>query len=116
MIPCHNVGKAKSYQESKLLKGIRHTKTTLDKHEILNGHKILSVRELNMKYLVHTKGHYGIEDPELKFSRKGLQEDSYQRNKNSNSTKLQVGMGMRNKRIMLLTIYYNPMVSKLETT
>ena len=27
-----------------------------------------------------------------------------------------VGMEMRNKRIMLFTICYNPMVSKLETT
>ena len=26
-----------------------------------------------MKYIIHTKGHYGIEDPELKFSKKGLQ-------------------------------------------
>ena len=69
-----------------------------------------------MKYLVHTKGHYGIEDPELKFSKKGLQEDSCQRNKNSNSTKVQIGMGMRNKRIILLTICYNPVVSKMETT
>ena len=34
----------------------------------------------NMKYIVHTKGHYGIEEPELKFSKKGLQEDSYQKN------------------------------------
>ena len=29
-----------------------------------------------MKYTAHTKGHYGIEDPELKFSKKGEQEDS----------------------------------------
>ena len=68
-----------------------------------------------MKYLVHTKGHYGIEDPELKFSKKGLQEDSDQRNA-INSTKVQIGMGMRNKRIILLTICYNPVVSKMETT
>ena len=32
-----------------------------------------------MKYIVHTKGHYGIEDPKLKFSKKGLQEDSYKK-------------------------------------
>ena len=30
-----------------------------------------------MKYTTHTKGHYGIEDPELRFSKKGMQEDSY---------------------------------------
>ena len=40
-----------------------------------------------MKYLVHTKGHYGIEDPELQFSKKGLQEDSCQRNKISKKHK-----------------------------
>ena len=34
-----------------------------------------------MKYTVHTKGHYGIEDPESKFSKKGMQEDSCQRTK-----------------------------------
>ena len=30
-----------------------------------------------MKYTAHTKGHYGIEDPELKFSKKGMQHDSH---------------------------------------
>ena len=30
-----------------------------------------------MKYPTHTKGHYGIEDPELRFSKKGIQEGSY---------------------------------------
>ena len=36
-----------------------------------------------MKYIIHTKGHYGIEDPKfkIKFSKKGPQEDSYQRTK-----------------------------------
>ena len=32
-----------------------------------------------MKYSAHIKGHYGIEDPELKFSKKGMQEDSYKK-------------------------------------
>ena len=45
-----------------------------------------------MKYIIHTKEHYGIEDPELKFKR----------TKVSEGTKVQIGMGMRNKRIMLL--------------
>ena len=36
----------------------------------------------NIKYIIHTKGHYGIEDPEFKkFSKKCPQEDSYQRTK-----------------------------------
>ena len=66
-----------------------------------------------MKYIVHTKGHYGIEDPELKFSKKRLvgglisKELKFRRHQS-------VGvMGMRNKRIILFTLYYNPVVSKL---
>ena len=34
-----------------------------------------------MKHATHTKGHYGIEDPELKFSKKGAQKDSNERDK-----------------------------------
>ena len=41
-----------------------------------------------MKYTVHTKGHYGIEDPELKFSKKGVQEDSDKKGQKSKSTKV----------------------------
>ena len=40
-----------------------------------------------MKYTVHTKGHYGIEDPELKFSKKDMQEDSYEKGQKPKSTK-----------------------------
>ena len=40
-----------------------------------------------MKYTTHTKGHYGIEDPELIFSKKGMQEDSYKKGQKSRSTK-----------------------------
>ena len=36
-----------------------------------------------MKYTAHTKGHYGIEDLELKFSKKGIQEDSYEKDKSA---------------------------------
>ena len=35
----------------------------------------------DLKYTTHTKGHYGIEDPELKFSKKGTQKDSDERTK-----------------------------------
>ena len=52
-----------------------------------------------MKYIIHTKGHYGIEDPELKFSKKGPQKDSYQMSLSTKGTKVQNGMGMKNKRI-----------------
>ena len=40
-----------------------------------------------MKYTAHTKGHYGIEEPELKFKKKGKQEDSYEKGQKSKSTK-----------------------------
>ena len=41
-----------------------------------------------MKYTTHTKGHYGIEDPELKFSKKGIQKDSDERDKSPKAQKL----------------------------
>ena len=41
-----------------------------------------------MKYTNHTKGHYGIDDPELKFSKKGIQEDSYEKDKGPKITKV----------------------------
>ena len=41
-----------------------------------------------MEYTAHTKGHYGIEDPELKFSKKGIHEDSYKKGQKSRSTKV----------------------------
>ena len=41
-----------------------------------------------MKYIAHTKGHYGIEDPELKFSKKSMQEDSYKRDKSPEAQKV----------------------------
>ena len=41
-----------------------------------------------MKYTTHTKGHYGIEEPELKFRKKGMQEDSYENGQKSKSTKM----------------------------
>ena len=40
-----------------------------------------------MKYTTHTKGHYGIEDPELKFRKEGMQEDSYERDKSLKAQK-----------------------------
>ena len=69
-----------------------------------------------MKYIVHTKGHYGIEDPELKFSKKRLAGGLISKELKFKRHKSAVGMGMRNKRIILFTIYYNLVVSKLETT
>ena len=41
-----------------------------------------------MKYTAHTKGHYGIEDPKLKFSKKGMQEDSYEKGQKSKITEV----------------------------
>ena len=70
-----------------------------------------------MKYTTHTKGHYGIEDPELKFNKKGIQEDSYEKGQKSKITKsAKNGMGMRNKQIFMFTMCYKPVVSKLSAT
>ena len=69
-----------------------------------------------MKYIVHTKGHYGIEDPKLKFSKKRLAGGLMSKELKLERHKSAVGMGIRNKRIILFTIYYNPVVSKLEAT
>ena len=41
-----------------------------------------------MKHSTHTKGHYGIEDPELKFGKKGVQKDSDERDKSPKAQKL----------------------------
>ena len=41
-----------------------------------------------MKYTTHTKGHYGIEDPELKFSKKGTQEDMHEKGQSPKAQKV----------------------------
>ena len=51
----------------------------------------------------------------IKIQKEGMQEDS-ERTKKSKSTKVQNGMGMRNKWIFMFTICYNPVVSKLGAT
>ena len=71
--------KLKAIKSQNSLKKNNTYQSKVSKHEVLNCHKILSVRELKIKYISHTKGHYGIEDPKLKF-KKGMQEDSYQKN------------------------------------
>ena len=74
--------------------------------------KFFSVRELKSKYLSH-KMTLWIEGPELKFRKKAIREDS--KGQKSRSVKImRNGMGMKNKRICLFTICYNPVVSKLE--
>ena len=45
-----------------------------------------------------------------------MQEDSYEKGQKSKSTKVENGMGMRNKWIFLFTRCYDPVVSKLEAT
>ena len=40
-----------------------------------------------MKYTAHTKGNYGIEDLELKFSKKGVRKDSDERDKSPKAQK-----------------------------
>ena len=59
---------------------------------------------LNLKYTTHTKGHYGIEDPELKFSKKGMQEDSYKKRQKSKSKKVLKWHG--NEEQMNIVVYH----------
>ena len=66
-----------------------------------------------MKYVIHTKGHYGIEDPELKFSKKGLQEDSYRKNQSSRRHKSANWHGNEEQKDNTVTLCHNPVVSKL---
>ena len=52
----------------------------------------------------------------IKNFRKKAKRRTQKKGQKSKSTKVQNGMGMRNKRIFMLTICYNPMVSKLVAT
>ena len=76
--------------------------------------KFFSVRELKLQKISHKRTLW-IEELELKFRKKGKQEDS-KGDKSPKAQKVPNGMGMRNKQIYLLTICYDPVVSKLETT
>ena len=57
-----------------------------------------------MKYTAHTKGHYGIEEPELKFRKKGMQEDSYEKEKCPKARKVLEWHG--NEEQMNISIYH----------
>ena len=57
-----------------------------------------------MKHTTHTKGHYGIEDPELKFSKKGAQKDSNERNKSPKAQKVLKWHG--NEEQTNIVVYY----------
>ena len=59
---------------------------------------------LNLKYTTHTKGHYGIEDPELKFSKKDMKEVSDEKGQKSKSTKVLRWHG--NEEQMNISIYH----------
>ena len=61
----------------------------------------------------HTKGHYG-ERSLNKIQKERQMEDS--KELKFKWHKSAIGMGMRNKSIMLFTVSYNPVVSKLETS
>ena len=54
-----------------------------------------------MKYNFHTKGHYGIEDPELKFSKKRPAGRLISKELKFKQHKSAVGVGIKNKRIIL---------------
>ena len=57
-----------------------------------------------MRYTTHTKGHYGIEEGELKFSKKGIQEDSYEKDKIPKSRKVLEWHG--NEEQMNISVYH----------
>ena len=80
MIPCHNFRKAKAIKSKKSLKKNNTYQSKVSKREVLNCHKILFVREL--KYEVHCSHKRTLWDRGfgIKFSKKGIQEDSYQKN------------------------------------
>ena len=69
-----------------------------------------------MKHTTHTKGHYGIEDPELKFSKKGAQKDSNERNKSPKAQKVLKWHGNEEQMNAAVTICCNPVVSMLLAT
>ena len=43
--------------------------------------KLFSICELKIKYISHTKGHYGQRNLNKKFRKKGMQENSYAKDK-----------------------------------
>ena len=57
-----------------------------------------------MKYTTHTKGHYGIEELESKFRKKGMQEDSYEKGQKSKGTKVLEWHG--NEEQMNISLYH----------
>ena len=67
---------------------------------------------MKSKYLSHKRTLW-IEEPKLNFRKKSIREES-KLQKFRSIKRMQNGMGMRNKQIYLFTIYYNPVVSKLE--
>ena len=66
-----------------------------------------------MKYTTDTKGHYGIEDPELQFSKKGLQEDSYQKELKFRRHKSANWHGNEEQKDNVVTLCHNPVVSRM---
>ena len=75
--------------------------------------KFFSVRELKIKCISYTKGHYGWKSLN-KIQKERHEEDS--KGHKVHKQKMPGGMGMGNKQIFLFTMCYNPVASKLEAT
>ena len=78
--------------------------------------KFFSVRELKIKDISHTKGHYGQRSLNKKIQKERHAGGLKRKDKSRKPQKVKNGMGMRNKWIYLFTICYDPVVLELETT
>ena len=105
--------KPKSCSESKLLKEAIHIKEKYQKHE----YQFSKSSSSSMSWKVNTSlTQKDTMDRRawIKFREKGIWKT--QKNKRFKRHKSAIGMGMRNKWIVMFTICYDPMVSKLEST
>ena len=66
-----------------------------------------------MKYSVHTKGHYGIEDSELEFSKKRPAGGLISKELKVQKAQKCSWHGNEEQKDNTVTLYYNPVVSKL---
>ena len=106
--------KAKMLKESNI-PGRKHiSKHILNKISLNKiARNLFFVRELKSKKYLSQKRTLWIEGLEPSFRKKAIREDS-KGQKSRRIKRMQNGMGMRNKRIYMFTICYNPMVSNLE--
>ena len=112
--PCQELKAKRQIRVKKILRKQYVSKQSTEPYEYKIAKVLLHPWAEKSIHLLHKRKPW-IEEPEYKIQKEGMQEDS-ERTKNSKSTKVQNGMGMRNKQIFLFTICYNPVVSKLGAT